>query len=423
MWNRLALAFLILLSAVPPFLHAQTEEPAIGNHSGVDARAVSMGGAFSAIADNGAALHWNPAGLVQTRASQFYLGLTSIDHSAGATLPSSGEVHESNRTDVRLNQLGATFPLSTGKSRLALALGIHRTLNLDKQLDVVGSLAADAPVLAELSVDERTRESGGMYIWRAGLAGLVSPRIAVGGSLDIWTGDHEEALLSQITDPDSVDDISFQELEDTVDRSYLGLGLSIGALAKLHQYVSVGTRLQFPMSLEVDEYWTQSTFQVNDDGTELENFDDGTWLYDLRLPFSVSAGLSIGGPGARISGDIEYTNWTSAQYSIPPEVDVSNQDFQDFYRGVLQWRVGAEYLIDALHTKLRAGYWRHPLAFTANAIQNERDFWTCGFGTLLDGAIEVDVAYARGEWEQESDILIQTVVSHQVYVSAGYRFH
>lgn len=40
---------------------------------GVGARAISLGGAFTAVADDGSALFWNPAGMTQTKTSQVYL--------------------------------------------------------------------------------------------------------------------------------------------------------------------------------------------------------------------------------------------------------------------------------------------------------------------------------------------------------------
>lgn len=63
---------LVLLFALP--MHANTDPVGSGAilRSGIDARAMGMGGAFVAIADNYAATYWNPAGV--TRARSVYLG-------------------------------------------------------------------------------------------------------------------------------------------------------------------------------------------------------------------------------------------------------------------------------------------------------------------------------------------------------------
>ncbi len=417
---RVCLCTLIGLLCLTTAIHAQTDEITVGNHSGVDARALGMGAAFTAVADNASALQWNPAGLSQLKRHQFSATLSHINRETKALL-FGGDSRQADRNNVRLNMLSAAFPLTSAWNHLVFALGISRVQNLDTQTDVLGQLGVDAPVLAGLAIDERTRNTGGIYSWSAGIAGRVSQRISIGGTLDIWTGDHQEELLSEITDPDDVTDITFQTLEDTVDRSYLGFGVRLGGLMRVNSYCRIGAHIQMPMSLEIDEYWTQDTFELDDDGTEFEKFDDGTLLYDLRLPISASIGLSLGDTRAQIAADLQYTNWTSTAYSTPPEVSIRNSDFQDFYRDVLQWRIGAEYLIEPIQTRIRVGYWNHPLAFTANKIVSDREFLTFGMGTLLDETIGLDVAYVRGTWQQDSDVLAQEIVTHQIFVSASYR--
>ena len=69
---------------------------------GVGARAIGLGGAFSAVADDGSALFWNPAGIARMKAGQLYL-------SAG--FPDTDE------TVSLVVRPGEDFPLTFGLGR------------------------------------------------------------------------------------------------------------------------------------------------------------------------------------------------------------------------------------------------------------------------------------------------------------------
>lgn len=72
---------ILLVVAIPVSVVSQTNEDPIGAasilRSGVDARALGMGGAYVAVADNYSASYWNPAGI--TRADAAYLGGMNYD--------------------------------------------------------------------------------------------------------------------------------------------------------------------------------------------------------------------------------------------------------------------------------------------------------------------------------------------------------
>jgi hypothetical protein len=69
------LAITIALSAALPS-HAEVQFDALNGSDlgmGVGARAIGMGGAFVAIADDASASFWNPAGLTDLKTNQFFL--------------------------------------------------------------------------------------------------------------------------------------------------------------------------------------------------------------------------------------------------------------------------------------------------------------------------------------------------------------
>lgn len=77
--NLLIISIMVFLFAIPA--SAQTNDDPVGAgsilRSGVDARAMGMGGAYVAVADNYSASYWNPAGI--TRAEPVYLGGMNYD--------------------------------------------------------------------------------------------------------------------------------------------------------------------------------------------------------------------------------------------------------------------------------------------------------------------------------------------------------
>ena len=63
--KKLAVLVAVLVAVVPPASLAQGTSGAQFLGVGVGARAAAMGGAYTSIADDGTALHWNPAGLTR----------------------------------------------------------------------------------------------------------------------------------------------------------------------------------------------------------------------------------------------------------------------------------------------------------------------------------------------------------------------
>ena len=48
--------------------------------TGVGARALGMGGAYTGVASDYSAIYWNPAGLAQMQYSEFSAGLSYLEH-------------------------------------------------------------------------------------------------------------------------------------------------------------------------------------------------------------------------------------------------------------------------------------------------------------------------------------------------------
>jgi hypothetical protein len=65
-------AFLAIAACSLPALSGG-QEMVVGNDAGVGARAMGMGGAYTAVSDDAAAIYYNPAGLAQMRRIEWNL--------------------------------------------------------------------------------------------------------------------------------------------------------------------------------------------------------------------------------------------------------------------------------------------------------------------------------------------------------------
>lgn len=73
--------FIGLVFGITNILQAQDETDAIRpfqNEFGPGARAMALGGAYSAVAEDYTAVYWNPAGLAQIRKMEFHGGLSHL---------------------------------------------------------------------------------------------------------------------------------------------------------------------------------------------------------------------------------------------------------------------------------------------------------------------------------------------------------
>ena len=400
------------------------EEITIGNTFGLGARPMGMGGTFLAVADDFTTLYWNPAGLAQIRKFELFGSLTHSEQDIKTEFTRS-RAAEAGESQTRLNSIGLVYPLYATRGGFAFALGYNRPQNFDSEVAIRGLDPSSDSVFSGLDVDETTSNSGGMGIWSFGTGVFISNSILLGGSIDFWHGSSFNELNSAAEDINNIDlEIESFTFHDTVDREYSGLSGRVGVLAFAGENVTLGGTVTLPVNLEVSELWEQQTVVKLDDGEEVVEGDDGSILFDIKRPFEFGGGVAIKllEKHLTLAGDVQFTDWTQADYDPRPADDIPQNNFDWFYDSTVQIRVGAEYRIPGIETSIRVGYFRDPIPFQDKEIDNNRDFLTIGVGKIFDQIIKFDIAYMRGAWEQSSNLLTENQTSNRVFVSAGYRY-
>ena len=115
---------------------AQEDEVSIGSFFGVGARAMGMGSAFMAIADDYSALHWNPAGLAQIHRIEIY---SSLSHERFRNKVSyAGRNMTDSQSKTHFSSFGLSYPVPTERGSLVVGLGYHRTNSFDGLMTMSG---------------------------------------------------------------------------------------------------------------------------------------------------------------------------------------------------------------------------------------------------------------------------------------------
>ncbi|MCZ6677062.1 MAG: outer membrane protein transport protein [Candidatus Poribacteria bacterium] len=422
--RHVGMILLVFLFQLVGVAFSQVEEKTLGNHFGVGASAMGMGGAFIGTANDFTALYWNPAGIAQIKKAELF---SALSHTALQTTTqfSGAEATDSDQSKTRLGSMGLVFPVTAYRGGFAFGFGFNRVQGFDSRTQLRGFDPSTDPDFGGFFVDEINSDSGGINVWSFGGAAYISRHISLGASLDFWSGSQTAELDVIATDRQNVDgEVAEFSFFDTIDRNVFGLGGKLGALFQLSRHVSAGVTVTLPMSLEVDEDWTQGTSVRFDDGSDETDVESGSTLFDIKRPFEFGGGIAIRLLNQRLlfAGDVQYVDWTQAEYSDSPADDTASNDFQNFYTDTLRLHIGMEYFVPGVNIPIRIGYLHDPLPYVGKVIEDNRDFLTVGTGVIINQVIKVDVAYLRGLWEQSDPSLNEKRDLNRLFVSAAYRY-
>ncbi|MFH1335234.1 MAG: outer membrane protein transport protein [Candidatus Zixiibacteriota bacterium] len=378
------------------------DEAAAGNFFVVGARALGMGGAYTAVANDATALVYNPAGLARVIRIEFSGGLT---HQRINNKTDLGVGFNDGRlqNNTRFGSGNLVLPVPTYRGSLVLAFGVNRVKSFDQAMQFSSNLHGS---------DEKgvETESGGIYLWSFGAAVDVSPNISVGGAINYWNGkDNYTWLYEKLVDQFSI------RYNDAIKDRYSGFNLKLGVRTQPNKLLTVGATIESPVTFTIKEDWSQAT------GSELVY---GNSEYKITFPFSLGAGVAFNLNNLTVAGDVNYTDWTQMEYKRLEDIANANRLIQDTYKATLRYHLGAEFLIPRISTTLRAGFFRNPLPYKSEWVKKDREFFTTGVGFLIDQVMTLDIAWAYGSWELKNFTpgLTEKYTVNQIFVSTAYRF-
>jgi long-subunit fatty acid transport protein len=415
----LSVAFLILLFTPAIFSqeidrnYLQVEEPSAGNFFGVGARAMGMGGAQIATADDASGLVYNPARLTKVKRIEFSGSMTHqrIKNETGTTaaaipLGSLYYLDESiTQSNSRFSSANIVLPVPTYRGSLVFALGVNRMKSFDHVFHstLVGSMGGTY-------LDALALETGGINMWSFGGAIDISPNISVGAAVNYWKG-QDDYLQDYDVPPVDVTERN-QYVYD-----YSGWNAKIGFSVDASKFLSVGATIDFPTKFSIDQ-----DFTFNYDSLSSAEQYEELGHYDLTHPYSFGVGAALNFKYLTLAGDINITDWSQLKPSAKSGVD--ERLYKEIYQEVTSWHLGAEFALPKLATTLRGGYYSDPFPFKSVYLETDRKYFTLGAGFLIDQVMTLDVAWNHGSYKFRDERVNMEKESYNVdkfFVTLAYR--
>ena len=330
------------------------------NPVGSGARAVGMGGAFIAIADDATAASWNPAGLIQLEKPE----LSIVGAYSGRREDFLSALHpETNSTgsgdDLNVNYVSAAYPFHLYRN-MVISLNHQRLFEFDRSfhhdLDF-------SPAGLDYVQRRRYDQQGAIGALGVAMAVEITPRFSVGATLNIWTGqlgwhngwegtftEHGVGTIGGV--PMIIDTRIRDKYSD-----FHGVNSNVGLLWDANQHLTIGAVAKTPFTASLRHEFSLS--QVQSLGSPLDTTDTDHLSMDedvsLQLPLSYGIGFAWRFSDAlTVDSDIYRTDWSSYiltdaddnSFSPIDGQPASDSDVED----TVQIRVGGEYLFIRGHT-------------------------------------------------------------------------
>jgi len=427
----------VIPSPTPPRLGAQDEldlQARANVLQGSGARALGMGGAFLARADDATAASWNPAGLSYLRLPELSAVWTNAHFNSDERLPDGALGKTDRQHGDTPDFFAATYPIGIKGVTGSAQVSFQRVISFRYQRTIE-------------EFNPLTAESGGGFDVVALGAGLQVTRwLRVGATLNEWFDGYTQHSVREINTPNQV---GTRTLDNRFRLS--AWNTNVGAILGLSDKVNLGLVAKTGFSGHVT-LKRERVDVVNADPQDRITANDHT-RDDLRLdlPGAVGVGLSFR-PWSAVTASLDYTRsfWSKGQIhnfftlpkrqlpeeTTPPEgpdffpddangkglpypslIDPQQQDTE-------QIRAGLEYVVihGSLKLPLRVGYYNDRQYFRSISGAAPRfDALTAGAGIVV-GRVLIDAAYIyeHGRYV-DFDVHSVHVHSHRVFASLIYR--
>lgn len=422
------------------------------NEEGFGMRALAMGGAYTALANDYSGIYWNPAGLGSIDKTGIYAELSHVQFSNDALY--MGNLTSNNQGFTKLKSLGFVMPLPTNQGSFVIAGGYNRVLDYDDHLYFEGFGDISNDIGFEIEDDngdiyfypfnqgvyrqEEVRSEGGLRQWSLGGAIALSPNFTIGLTTSFVHGKEEYNFgFSQFDDDDLYNEYPGDFDEYTVNQylksDYYALNLKLGGMVDLNNMFKVGGVITLPSKYYVEETHSFSDDLVFDDGTNDPTEDTGNFDYHVKTPFIFDAGLAFTNKLITVSAAARYRDWSQTRFEVS-EYELDDQDYRSIvsennylardYDQVLEYRLGGEVTLPGLNTKLRAGYTLVPSPLRDST--NERITYSVGVSFKVDKNVSLDFSYLKRDWTRDSwDIYTpagvnENIETHKVLVGLTY---
>jgi long-subunit fatty acid transport protein len=387
--RALILSLSLLLSivkgyAIGSFVDTNMDVLDLGNAQEINARAMALGGSYTAIANDFSALYYNAAGLssVKQHELSFSLNQNKLNNQGQYNgYPSSGM----DIQNLGIQSWGYLWPIPTTRGGLTFAMGYVRPRNF-----------ADALTF----IDPKTKTAGQYWYksegyldqYRFGFGLDIAPDIALGLATSYTTGEQE----IQYFDIDNVRML----------RSYRGWNFEPSLMVKITPLLKLGLSLVlWDVALVKDVY-------------EEQNFPNSEDNFTVQNPYQLKLGLAYQGDGYLLSADYKANYWSEYKYGLQDVEILSDAG----YKNENIFSLGAERYLRPLNTIIRVGYNYSNLLDQGFTPTYNKHRASAGLGFLLSGSMSIDFGYSYAFWEEQDQTLYIKNQEQRGMITFGYRY-
>ncbi len=408
---------ILILSAQASFaqLGSGNQISAVPLPVGSGARALGMGGAFIAVADDATAASWNPGGLTQLERPEFSLvgfflstqqdfdPSDSVGQSTGFTLDNESV----SRGD--LNYASVAYPFKVFGKNLVAALNYQQ--KYDFHMDVDFSFKVEVPPILSRNADVDFESKGGIGALTPAIAMQVIPKLSIGVAVNFYTdeffGDFAWKEKTRRVDSGTLVGFPFTETfnEDITFKNFQAVNVTTGILwdvwEKEEKHLTFGAVYHSPYTADVDRVSDdRSVF----DGQQSPPNHERVHL-EIDYPMSFGAGLGFRCNDAlSFSLDVTWTDWSEFQQEDENGVKTrpiagasADRDIDDTYAV----RFGTEYLIfrQKMISAVRGGLFYEPRP----SLDDPTDVYGFSVGSgITFKRFSIDAAY-QFRWADDVD--------------------
>jgi len=434
--------FFVMLAAnfagSPFSLHAaEVEIPSSFNPVGSGARALGMGGAFIAVADDATAASWNPAGLTQLKYPECSLVGAFYHRGEDLTFGTNPEADGSHSiSDSNINYLSASYPFEVYNHNMIVSLSYQHLYDFNREWGFIIKRNSELQISDEVWNYE---QNGSLTALGLSYAVRVVPQFSLGVTLNFWDDDltpnsWEEKYRMASSGTSLFGMPLLENSSRDQEHSLRGLNFNLGFLWRINYKWTLGGVFKSPFKADVRHRFKEETVmelpfpetiyenEIRDEEMEMP------MSYGLGIVYNISDNFSV-------SADIYRTEWDDCVYKDYEGNETS--PFTDRHPDesniapTHQIRIGGEYRFISEEKEylipIRAGIFYDP----APGEGSPDDFYgfALGMGFTKNEWFSLDIAYQYrfgndvGEALAKDFDFSEDVNEHMVYVSIiWYKF-
>jgi len=249
------------------------------NPVGSGARAIGMGSAFIAVADDATAASWNPAGLTQLRKPEFSFAYSYFRRREEYRVADHPEATGSSVvSNDDLNYLSIAYPFKLFERNMIVSLNYQLLYEFNKQFNI---FVKDTSSGYSIEQKLHYRQEGKLRTLSPAYAVQITPRLSLGVTFNWWTDTLfwrngwqtdqvvKGYLFSSNSSNKSATEINLHYHERYYD--FTGFNMNIGFLWHANRMVTIGGVLKTPFTAHVKHKRQDKTVYYNPDSTIIKD--------------------------------------------------------------------------------------------------------------------------------------------------------